>query len=215
MQISGRGRRYADRHEAGRVLGKVLSGRLWADPIVLGLVRGGVPVAYELAGALPAELDVAVSLKIGAPGQPEFGIGAVTPEGEPVFDEATVAALGLAGQELRERAEQIRAEARRRVRLYRDERPEPRLHGRSVLLVDDGLATGVTARAALRSLRTDEPRELILAVPVGPTDSAEALQAEADEVVCVRQPMDFGAVGAWYRHFEQTSDDEVLALLRR
>jgi len=210
-----RGDRFTDRRAAGRALAEVVRTRPWIDPIVLGLVRGGVPVAYEVARALNAELDVAVALKIGAPGQPEFGIGAVTPQGPPVYDEDTVATLRLGAADLRRRGERVQAEARRRDALYRNGRPAPYVSGRSVLIVDDGLATGVTARAALRSVGAAGPGSVVVAVPVGARDSAEALSAEGAEVICVRDPVNLGAVGAWYRHFEQVSDDEVLQLLEQ
>lgn len=210
------GERFTDRRAAGRALAELLVQRLtWTDPLVLGLVRGGVPVAYEVARAIGADLDVAIALKIGAPGQPEFGIGAVTPHGEPRYDPATLAALRLSPDALRGRAERVREEARRREALYRDDRPEPPVRDRSVVVVDDGLATGVTARAAVMALRPGRPRDLVLAVPVGAHDSAQALRADRIDVCCVREPIDFGAVGSWYRNFDQTADEEVLALLDR
>lgn len=187
----------------------------WVAPVVLGLVRGGVPVAAEIAAALDAPLDVAIALKIGAPGRPEFGVGAVTPQGAPVYDGHSLRSLGLHPADLQQRCDRIRAEARRREELYRHGRGPLRVRGRSVLLIDDGLATGVTARAALRSLRAGAPERLVLAVPVAAPDSATAMREEADEVICAQQPRPFGAVGSWYQDFGQTTDEEVLALLER
>ncbi|WP_461118986.1 phosphoribosyltransferase [Saccharothrix stipae] len=204
--------RFADRSEAGRVLARALVGEPWTDPLVLGLARGGVPVAFEVAAALGGELDVAVARKIGAPGHPEYGIGAVTAEGEPIFDHDALRVLGLTPDDLAETCAAERREARRRLELYRD--GPVRLAGRDVLVVDDGLATGVTARAALREARGQHPRRLVLAVPVGAADSVRALGADADLVVCPHPRTDFRAVGRFYGHFDQTTDDQVVDLLR-
>ncbi|TQM84765.1 putative phosphoribosyltransferase [Saccharothrix saharensis] len=205
--------RFADRSDAGRVLARALVGRPWTDPLVLGLARGGVPVAFEVASALGGELDVAVARKIGAPGHPEYGIGAVTATGEPLFDPEALRMLGLTPRDLAETCAAERREARRRLELYRD--GPVRLGGRDVLVVDDGLATGVTARAALRETRGQRPRRLVLAVPVGAADAVRALGADADLVVCPHPRADFRAVGRFYAHFEQTSDEQVVELLRR
>ncbi|MCE6998933.1 phosphoribosyltransferase [Saccharothrix sp. S26] len=205
--------RFADRSDAGRVLARALADRTWTDPLVLGLARGGVPVAFEVASALDGELGVAVARKIGAPGRPEYGIGAVTADGEPIFDEDALRVLGLTTGDLAERCAAERQEARRRLELYRD--GPVRLEGRDVLVVDDGLATGVTARAALREARGGRPRRLVLAVPVGAADSVRALEADADLVVCPHPRTDFRAVGRFYAHFDQTTDDQVVDLLRR
>ncbi|MFE9746557.1 phosphoribosyltransferase [Saccharothrix saharensis] len=205
--------RFADRSDAGRVLARALVGQSWTDPLVLGLARGGVPVAFEVASALGGELDVAVARKIGAPGHPEYGIGAVTAAGEPFFDREALRVLGLTPGDLAETCEAERREARRRLELYRD--GPVRLEARDVLVVDDGLATGVTARAALREAREQRPRRLVLAVPVGAADAVRALGADADLVVCPHPRTDFRAVGRFYAHFEQTSDEQVVELLRR
>ena len=205
--------RFADRSDAGRVLARALVGQPWTDPLVLGLARGGVPVAFEVAAALGGELGVAVARKIGAPGHPEYGIGAVTAAGEPIFDDDALRGLGLTRADLAETCEAERQEARRRLELYRD--GPVRLEGRDVLVVDDGLATGVTARAALREARRHDPRRLVLAVPVGAADSVRALRADADLVVCPHPRTDFRAVGRFYAHFDQTGDEQVIDLLRR
>jgi putative phosphoribosyl transferase len=206
---------FADRADAGARLARRLAEMPWSDPVVLGLARGGVPIAAIVADALDAPLEVAVARKIGAPGRPEFGIGAVTPDGPPRYDERTLAALGLTPDDLREACERERAEARRRLQRYRQGRDPVPLAGRDVILVDDGLATGVTARAALGVLRAAGPARLVFAAPVCARDSRDALcaAADADAVVCVFAPPEFGAVGLWYRDFGQTSDEEVLAAL--
>ncbi|NUT47736.1 MAG: phosphoribosyltransferase [Saccharothrix sp.] len=204
--------RFEDRFDAGRVLARALADESWTDPLVLGLARGGVPVAFEVASALGGELGVAVARKIGAPGHPEYGIGAVTAEGEPIFDDGALRMLGLTRADLADKCEAERREARRRLALYRD--GPARLEGRDVLVVDDGLATGVTARAALREARGQQPRRLVLAVPVGAAASVRALGADADLVVCPHPRSDFRAVGRFYEHFDQTTDDQVVALLR-
>lgn len=204
---------FADRQEAGRRLADRLAAQEWVTPVVLGLPRGGVPVAAEVAAALGAPLGVEVARKIGAPGHPEFGIGAVTAHGPAIYDQQSLRALGLSTDDLAAACERERDEALRRVDSYRQGREPERLEGRDVILVDDGLATGVTATAALRSLRADGPRRLVLAAPVCAARAATALRAEADMVVCVSEPQDFQAVGQWYSDFRQTTDEEVIDLL--
>lgn len=208
--------RFLDRTDAGQRLARVLAGMDLHRPVVLALPRGGVPVGAEIAEALGAPLDVFVARKIGAPGRREYGIGAIAEGGEPLFDRWAVRALGVAQDELATLAAEERDELDRRVRLYRGGRPLPSLRGRSVVLVDDGLATGVTAEAALLALgaHDDGIEDLLLTVPVCARDSAVRLGSLA-EVVCLYCPDDFRAVGLWYEEFGQTSDDEVLALLAR
>jgi predicted phosphoribosyltransferase len=215
MHWGGDGPLFIDRDDAGARLAARLREREWSDPVVLGLVRGGVPIARHVSEALGAPLDIAVARKIGAPGHPEFGVGAVTAEGPPWYDMATLAALSLTPADLQSDCERERAEAKRRLSRYRTGRDPVPLAGRDVLVVDDGLATGVTARAALRQLRTAGPRKLVFAAPVCARQSADALSADgdADEVVCLAALTRFGAVGRWYEDFRQISDAEVLAAL--
>ena len=206
---------FRDRQDAGRQLGRLLLRYRDAAPAVLALPRGGVPVGYEVARALGAPLDVLVARKIGAPSQPELGIGAIAPGGVIVLDERTVAALGVTEAELEAIVARETAEMERRLARYRGDRPPPELRNRTVVVVDDGLATGVTARAAVASVRLEEPRAVVLAVPVAAPESARAFGALVDDLVAVIMPHDFRAVGLWYEDFEQTSDEEVLDLLDR
>lgn len=210
--------RFTDRAEAGRALAERLCARrdggAYPDPLVLALPRGGVPVAAEVARALGAPLDVLVARKIGVPGRPEVGIGAIAGEDPPFFDTQALAMLGLSEDRLAPDVARERGELHRREALYRDDRPPPPVAGRSVLLVDDGLATGVTARAALRHLRGRRPARLVVAVPVCEAASAAAVGEEADEVVCVHRPPDFHGVGEWYEDFHPVPDNEVISILR-
>ncbi len=205
--------RFRDRTDAGRRLARVLAPCDLQSPVVLGLPRGGVPVALEVALAMGAPLEVFVARKIGAPNQPEFGIGGVAEGGAVVVDRRAVQDLGLPSDALDRLVDAENREVDRRVQRYRGGRPLPELEGRDVLLVDDGLARGVTAEAALRALRDHSPRLLILAVPVCAPATADRLRHIADEVVCAEEPMSFYAVGQFYDRFDQTSDDEVLKLL--
>lgn len=207
--------RFDDRRDAGRRLAERLSALQLSDPLVLGLPRGGVPVAYEVATRLSAPLGVFVVRKIGAPFQPELAVGAIAEGGEPALDDQLIRTLGLQPAQLEPVIERERAELQRRVAQYRSDGSGPDVTGRDVVLVDDGLATGASARAALHALRARSPRRLVLAVPVGAPDSVRSLQAVADEVVCVQTPRPFGSVGQWYVDFRQTTDEEVLELLDR
>jgi putative phosphoribosyl transferase len=202
---------FRDRAEAGRALADRLAADLGdrADPLVLALPRGGLPVAEPVARRLGGELDIVVARKIGAPGRPEFGVGAIAEDGPPVYDPdnllwAGVTEDGVAGVLAAERQE-----LRRRIRLYRGDRPPPRPAGRTVLVIDDGLATGVTAHAALRWVRGHAPARLILAAPVCAPQARDALAGEADAVVCLSAPDPFYAVGRWYEDFDQLTDADV------
>lgn len=206
---------YTDRKDAGMALAELLGHLRGADPVVLGLPRGGVVVAYEVARYLPAPLDVIVTRKLGAPRQPEFGFGAVGPGGVRVIDEDSVAMLGLSRQDVERIVAQESAEMARREARYRQGRQRLDVRDRTVVLVDDGLATGVTARAAIAAIGLWAPKRLVLAVPVAPPDTARALAEEVDELVCPSTPVWFQAVGQWYRHFEQTCDEEVIDILTR
>jgi predicted phosphoribosyltransferase len=205
--------RFRDRREAGHELGERLQAELLTDPIVLALPRGGVPVGYEIAVALGAPLDVLVARKVGAPGQIEYGIGAIAEGGTIVMDADAVRAVGLSPAGFAELAEAERSELERRVLRYRSGRPLPTLTGRSAIIVDDGLATGVTAEAALGSVRAAGPEQVVLAVPVAAPETAERFRCLVDVLVCLYAPHNFAAVGRWYQRFEQTSDDEVARLL--
>jgi len=204
---------FHDRVEAGAALAK----RLWAsrgsDALVLGIPRGGVAVAAELARALDLELDIVVARKLGAPGSPELAIGAVTADGGCFLNRDIVAQLGVTDAHLRSIHEVEMAEARRRETALRQNRARARIRDRIVFLVDDGLATGATMRAAVRAVRAGGPSRVIVAVPVGSRDACADLAAEADEVICLHQPGGFGAVGYYYRHFEPVEDDQVRHLL--
>jgi predicted phosphoribosyltransferase len=204
--------RFHDRRDAGRQLAALLTGADLHDPVVLALPRGGVPVGAEVAAVLHAPLDVLVVRKIGAPGRPEYGIGAIAEGGEPLFDPMAVRGLGISDAEQARLADAARREVERRVERYRAGRPLPEVAGREVVVIDDGLATGVTAEAALQALAGRGPRRLTLAVPVCAAASAARLRSVA-QVVCVSSPEDFRAVGLWYEVFDQTGDREVLELL--
>jgi len=211
--------RFRNRQQAGRLLAAELE-RLqaverWADLIVLALPRGGVPVAAEIARALDVPLDVLVTRKIGAPGEPEMGIGAIAGEDPPLFDRRALKILDLTPGELTAEIARERTELHRRESLYRQGRPQLALRGRTVVLVDDGLATGVTARAALRRVRSEGPARLILAVPVCDTRAGDELQEEADEFICLQPRRYLHAVGVWYEDFRQISDREVTDMLER
>ena len=206
---------FHDRFDAGRRLCDALAGEQLARPIVLALPRGGVPVAFEVAVALDAPLDVLVARKVGAPGRPEYGIGAIAEGGIRVRDPVTREVLGISDEQFARLADAEELELRRRVAIYRADRALPSARGRDVLVVDDGLATGVTAEAAVLAARRLEPARVVLAVPVCAPDTARRLGGIADAVMCVARPADFLAVGRWYRQFEQTTDAAVVELLAR
>ena len=208
-------RPFRDRREAGRELAVAVGSLELEDPVVVGLPRGGVPVAYEVARALGAPLDVLVARKIGAPGNPEFAIGAVAEGGVRVLDHHTIGRLLIGHEELEYAIARALAELEERAGRYRGTREPIPVAGRTVIVVDDGLATGSTARAALRSLRGRGAGRLVLAVPVGSSQAVESLAPEADEIVCVLVPEDLWAIGFWYLDFGQTSDAEVAELLGR
>ena len=185
------------------------------DVLVLALPRGGVPVAFEVARALNAPLDVFLVRKLGAPGQPELAMGAIASGGASVVNEDVVRALGITEDELRDVAAKEMQELERRERAYRDDRPPPDVRGKTVILIDDGLATGSSMMAAVAALRQEHPERIVVAVPVAARATCDQLAAQVDDVVCAMTPEPFMAVGLWYEEFSQTSDDEVRDLLRR
>ncbi len=204
---------FKDRSDAGRLLARSLMRFRDRAPIVVALPRGGVPVAYEVAQALDAPLDVIVARKLGAPGQPELGVGAVAQGGALFLDAKLIGRLGVTQDYLQAAAAREAAETQRRLAAYRGGRLPLDVAGRTVILVDDGLATGVTVRAAVRALRAQAPHAILVAVPVCAAESARELLAEVDAIVCAHTPEEFHAVGSWYEDFEQTPDEEVVALL--
>ena len=208
-------RNFRDRTEAGRELAAALEHLRGEDVVVLGVPRGGVTVAAEVAEALEAPLDVLMAHKLGAPFQQELAIGAVVSGvPEPLIDREAIEALMIPEAYLEHEAKRQQEELERRVRLFRGDLPPRDLKGKTVVLIDDGIATGYTIRAALEGLRRSGARRLIVAVPVAPEETVEWLQALADEVVALQMPAPFYAVGAWYEDFGQVEDEEVIALLK-
>ena len=206
---------FQDRREAGRRLAAALSHFAPTHPLVLALPRGGVPVAFEVAKALNAEMDLLFVRKIGAPGYAELGLGAVVDGADPqlVLNEDIVRQLAPNPNYIRAEMQRQLAEIERRRRAYTGNRPPVEVAGRTVIIVDDGIATGGTIKAALKGLRKNGPARLILAVPVAPTDTIAELAAACDEIVCIARPEPFNAVGAHYADFEQTEDAEVVRLV--
>jgi putative phosphoribosyl transferase len=206
--------RFDDRHDAGRRLAAELARRPpLAAPVVLALPRGGVPVGWEVARALAAQLDVMVVRKLGVPGHEELAMGAIASGGVRVVSNEVVHALAIPERVIAEAALAQEDELLRRERAYRGERPPVPLQGRTVILVDDGLATGSTMQAAVAAVRASSPRRVVVAVPVAPAETCRVLREQADEVVCLLNPTRFRAVGDWYADFSQTEDDEVRELL--
>ncbi len=214
--MAGDERYFDDRADAGRCLAReLLPYAGLRETLVLALPRGGVPVAYEVARALDAELDVFLVRKLGVPGHEELAMGAIASGGVRVINEGVVQALRIPASTIDAVAAAEQDTLERRERFYRGDSPRPSVRGRIVILVDDGLATGASMRAALEALGSEEPKRLIAAVPVAPAEICEELRADADEVVCVATPPGFYGVGQWYRDFSQTTDDEVRDLLAR
>jgi len=206
--------RFADRHDAGRRLAALVKRFRAQRPIVVGMARGGVPVAAEVADAIGAPMDVVLVRKVGAPDQPEFAIGALAEAGVRVMADDDVADLGIEPDELQVLVARQQRELDARLARYRGDTPPLAVRGRTVLLVDDGLATGRSARAAALSLRARGAERIVLAVPVAARQSLDELRDCVEEIVCVEAPADLWAVGAWYRDFAPTSDEEVVTLLK-
>lgn len=208
---------FIDRTDAGRQLAKALARYKAQRPVVLALPRGGVPVAAEVAAVLDAPLDLILVRKIGVPFQPELAMGAVVDGGKPVIvrNEDVISLTGVSEQEFNATCDRQLAEIERRRKLYLGDRPHPQIAGRTVIVVDDGIATGATTRAALRAIRMRKPSKLVLAVPVAPTESLKELRDEADEIICLEDYEDFGAIGLFYSDFRQVSDTEVIEILAR
>lgn len=207
--------RFRDRREAGQLLAEqlqFLQGR--ENLLVLGIPRGGVVVAAEVARALDAPLDVFIARKLGAPHNPELAVGAVASSGNVVLDEHLIAALRVPKSYLEAEIERQRAEIQRRMRVYRGNRPPPDFKDKVVILTDDGVATGATMRAAIQALKETDLQELIVALPVGPPDTVQELASMVDRMVCLHTPTFFWAVGGFYMDFSQTPDQEVIQLLR-
>ena len=206
---------FDDRVDAGRRLAKALAGYKDQQPVILALPRGGVPVAAEIASALDAPLDLVLVRKLGVPFQPELAMGAVVDGKTPIVvrNDHVISICNVSEVAFGAAREEQLAEIERRRKRYLGSRGHPELKGRTVIVVDDGIATGATARAALRALRLRHPRRLVLAVPVAPTESIRSLKDAADAIVCLEEYADFGAIGMFYAHFPQISDEEVIRLL--
>jgi predicted phosphoribosyltransferase len=208
--------RFRNRTDAGRQLAEKLAAYAnRPDVLVLALPRGGVPVAFELARAFGAPLDVFLVRKLGVPGYEELAMGAVATGGVRVLNDEIVRGLGISEHEIDAVVARELRELSRRDRLYRGDRPPSDVAGRTVILVDDGLATGATMRAAVQALRQQQPGRIVAAVPTASPDTCQVLKAEADDVICAMTPEPFFAVGHWYDDFTQTTDDEVRELLAR
>jgi putative phosphoribosyl transferase len=207
---------FRDRSDAGRALAsRLISSVSDQNPLILALPRGGVPVAFEVAKALHAELDIFLVRKLGVPGREELAFGALASGGVRILNEALIADLRLSQKAIENVTSREQVELERREKLYRAGRPAIPVRDRTVVLIDDGLATGASMKAASRALRAEGPRRLIVAVPVAAHQTCDEFQGEVDQVVCVETPDPFLAVGIWYEDFQQTTDEEVQLLLER
>jgi putative phosphoribosyl transferase len=205
---------FKNRSEAGDLLASALK-IVGKNAIVFAVPRGGVVVGFEIADILNFPLDIIITKKIGAPGNPELAIGAVAEDGTYLLDDGVVQMLGVPQSYIRAEVDRQKVEIRRRLKTYRGDLPETKIIGLEVILVDDGVATGSTLKAALRSLQKKGAKTVTIAIPVGPADTIRELQREADRVVCLFTPEPFYAIGEFYGNFEQTTDKEVIELLRR
>jgi putative phosphoribosyl transferase len=208
---------FKDRVDAGRKLAVLLAGYRGQKPVILALPRGGVPVAAEVATVLAAPLDLILVRKIGVPFQPELAMGAVVDGGAPtiVRNESIIRLAGVSEEEFKAVCDRELAEIDRRRRRYLGDRDPVDVNGRTTIVIDDGIATGATTRAALQATRVRGPKKLVLAVPVAPTESLDEMRQEADDVVCLEDHEDFGAIGYYYANFRQISDEEVIETLAR
>ena len=205
---------FKDRVEAGKRLASALRSTAGKGAIVLAIPRGGVVVGFEVARALGLPLDVIIPRKIGAPDNPELAIGAVTEDGTIILDESLVSYLGVSEAYVKEESNRQKLEIERRLKLYRGEAPYPTLRNRDVIIVDDGIATGSTMKAALASTRKRGAKRIVVAIPVGPASTIRELEKEADHVVCLHTPESFQAIGQFYEDFAQTTDEEVTSSLK-
>lgn len=206
---------FEDRKEAGKLLAARLKTLKLGKPIILALPRGGVPTGYEIAEVLNLPFYVFVARKIGSPENPEFGIGSIAEGNVLILERELINNLHISQKQLKEIINLEKEELKRRVFLYRNNQPIPSLKNKIVILVDDGLATGITARAAIQAIKKQNPKNVIFASPVCAYDTAEQFFKLVDNVVCITIPGDFSAVGLWYRHFEQVTDEEVIDLLHK
>jgi putative phosphoribosyl transferase len=207
---------FKNRADSGQKLAELLGQFKDAkDTLILALPRGGVAVGFEVAKALNLPLDIVVPRKIGAPGNPEFAIGAITETGEGIFDEMTIAAYGITQSYLDSEVAKEKAEAERRLKTYRGSRPPLDIKNKIVIIVDDGLATGLTMRAAIKTVKQYGAAKIVVAIPVTPPDTADLIRQEVDEIIYLDAPPFFGAVGAFYKEFDQTTDQEVIDLLKK
>lgn len=205
---------FENRQEAGKQLAIKLAKFQDESPIVLALPRGGIPIGFEIAKALHAPMDVLVVRKIGSPYNPELGIGAIAEDNVQVLDESTINLLKISKKELNRAINKQRKEVKRRVTLYRNNNPLPILKNKVIILVDDGLATGVTARCAIAFIKKRKPRQLIFASPVCAYGTVGKFKNLVDNVICITTPVNFAAVGSWYRQFEQVTDEEATKILQ-
>jgi predicted phosphoribosyltransferase len=205
---------FADRVEAGRLLASALASAMSKNAVVLAIPRGGVVVGFEVAHALGIQLDVIIPRKIGAPDNPELAIGAITEDGTSILDYWLIEYLQVSEDYIKKEIEGQRLEIERRLKLYRGDAPYPSLRNREVIIVDDGIATGSTMRAALTSVRRRGAKAVVIAVPVGPPSTIRELEKEADHVVCLHTFESFSAIGQFYENFTQTMDEEVIRLLK-
>jgi putative phosphoribosyl transferase len=206
---------FADRYDAGKHLASEIKKKGYSTPYVIGLARGGLPVAFEVAKALKSPLSVLVVRKLGVPALAELGFGAIAPSGIMVLNEEIVRIAGLSKYEINLARQKEQAELSRRIKRYGAKPEMPEIKDKIAILVDDGIATGISAQAAIKYLKVFNPKKVVLATPVCSPETLQMLKAEADEVICLNSPAYFSAVGEWYKDFSQTSDEEVIELLEK